>query len=433
VSDEREVPKSRLGRLARLAYAGARSGASALIAREGDAAAKVAAETLGTLRGLAAKVGQMASYVDGVVPEAQREHYEKALSALRSAAPTSSPAEIRRVVERELGAPIDRLFAEWGEQPIASASIGQVHRARLLDGREVAVKVQHPGIVDAVESDLQNAGLIEGLAQAVHGGKVDVKGMFATVRKTFREELDYRIEAERTAAFARFHRGDPKIRVPEIIADRSGRSVITSTFAAGRSFEAACAASEDERRAWAETLWRFVFRSLLIGGLFNADPHPGNYVFHDDGAVTFLDHGCVRVTEEDRRLAAVRAHVSAMSGDYDGFASAIFTLVDGKEGRVWPPIRDYVWRCYAPIVEVPFHITRPWAASLVDGVKELAALVRKAPAAEAFAFPPEMIFMNRLQFGFYSVLARLDVAVDYRAVEQAFIHDRHADLGLAIS
>ena len=129
--DERDVPKGRLSRFARLAAAGARSGAGLLLSKSSEDTARKTAEALGTLRGLAAKVGQMASYVDGVVPEQHREAYETAMSRLRAAAPKSNIGEVRALVEEELGAPIDQLFEEWDDEPIASASIGQVHRARV--------------------------------------------------------------------------------------------------------------------------------------------------------------------------------------------------------------------------------------------------------------------------------------------------------------
>jgi predicted unusual protein kinase regulating ubiquinone biosynthesis (AarF/ABC1/UbiB family) len=154
-----KLPGSRLARLASLAKLGVRTGASALRGDDGTGAAEKAAEVLGNLRGLAAKVGQMASYVDGLVPEGQRNAYEASLRALRSQAPRSSAAEIRGVVEAELDAPIDRLFVTWEDAPVASASIGQVHRATLHDGRVVAVKVQHPNVRQAVESDLASAGV----------------------------------------------------------------------------------------------------------------------------------------------------------------------------------------------------------------------------------------------------------------------------------
>src|SRR5215472_6083770 len=175
VDRERKVPQGRLGRLARFATAGVRTGAGLLLDRSGASGAKHAADVLGTLRGLAAKVGQMASYIDGVIPEGQREAYELSMKALFSAAPRSSPALIRAQVEEELGAPMDRLFSRWLDEPLASASIGQVHVAELHDGREVAVKVQHPGITRAVESDLANAGFLEGIAAAMGWERLDPK------------------------------------------------------------------------------------------------------------------------------------------------------------------------------------------------------------------------------------------------------------------
>jgi predicted unusual protein kinase regulating ubiquinone biosynthesis (AarF/ABC1/UbiB family) len=184
--NERRVPEGRLSRLTRLAAAGARSGASLLLSKKGESAAAATAEALGTLRGLAAKVGQMASYVDGVVPEQHREAYEAAMGKLRAAAPSSSITEVRALVEEELGAPIDRMFDEWKDAPIASASIGQVHWARVR-GLEVAVKVQHPGIAKAIASDLQNAGIIEQMAGVMGGRRFDSKGMLAVVRKRFSE------------------------------------------------------------------------------------------------------------------------------------------------------------------------------------------------------------------------------------------------------
>jgi predicted unusual protein kinase regulating ubiquinone biosynthesis (AarF/ABC1/UbiB family) len=206
MTQERKLPEGRLGRLVRMAGVGARTGASLLLSKDSSGAAQQAAEVLGTLRGLAAKVGQMASYVDGIVPEGHREAYEGAMRSLRAAAPTSAPEAIRSVVEEDLGAPIDELFQVWEDKPFASASIGQVHRAVLPDGREVAVKVQHPGIARAVESDLENAGVLQGLVSTLGPRELNAKAVLDEVKARFREELDYTLEAERQA------RHDPRGR-----------------------------------------------------------------------------------------------------------------------------------------------------------------------------------------------------------------------------
>jgi predicted unusual protein kinase regulating ubiquinone biosynthesis (AarF/ABC1/UbiB family) len=421
VTDEKAVPKGRLGRLARLATLGARTGASLLLSKDGASAAARTAEVLGTLRGIAAKVGQMASYVDGVVPEEHRASYETALAKLRAAAPTSSPAAIRRAVEEELGAPIDRLYAEWDDAPIASASIGQVHRAVLADGRKVAVKVQHPGIARAVESDLENAGVIEGMAGALGARRFESKRILEEIKQRFREELDYALEAERQRAFAELHRGDPHIRIPAVIDDRSARRVLTTELAEGRGFEAVTSEDEAVRRRYAETLWRFVFKGNLVGGMFNADPHPGNYVFQDDGAVAFLDFGCVEPIVGERLGLAGALHASALSGDEAEFARLARIILQTRGDRYEELAIAYSRRCFEPIFAAPYRITRAYAASLAHGIRDMAMEARSFDDAEVAPLPPGMLFMNRLQIGFYSVLARLDVEVDYAAVERGFL------------
>lgn len=412
-----ELPKGRLGRLARLAMMGVRSGAGVLTGGQG--AAEHAAAVLGNLRGLAAKVGQMASYVDGVIPEGQRESYERALGVLRAQAPTSDWSAVQVVLTQELGG-VEPHFASFDPSPIASASIGQVHRATLHDGSEVAVKVQHPGIEQAVESDLANVGMLEGVASLLGGQRFDAASLLEVVRTRFREELDYQLEAARAQHFASLHRGDRCIRIPRVHGALCTRRVLTCEFVRGLSFEQACAASEAERRAWAETLWRFMLKSLLGSGLLHADPHPGNYVFQPHGAIAFLDYGCVQQQADDHRLRAVKTHRAALAGDDAGFEAAAKLLMQTRPGAMERPAVEYLRSCFRPLFEVPFRMTREYAASLVTDMRAMASLARSAPIDQVMTMPPHILFVNRLQFGLYSVLARLDVDVDYVAVERAF-------------
>jgi predicted unusual protein kinase regulating ubiquinone biosynthesis (AarF/ABC1/UbiB family) len=415
------LPEGRLGRLVRLAGLGARAGASALLSADGhEAAARHAAEVLGSLRGIAAKVGQMASYVDGVMPEEHHAAYEGALKVLRAAAPTSSPDDVRRVITEELGDTPERLFAQWNETPIASASIGQVHHATLHDGTEVAVKVQHRGIEHAVASDLDNAGSLETMISAVAPGGLQTKRTFQEIRERFLEELDYRLEADRTDAFAAIHAGDAKITVPRVLRDRSARRVITTTFLRGLSFEEAMARSEHERRAWSETLWRFVFKGTLVGKMFNADPHPGNYFFLDDGAVACIDFGCVQAIGDEQRARARAVHAAALERDEARFRDAAIVLLGTRPGLHQDRALAYVRQCFEPLFASPYRITRPYVAGLVRGMRDIGQAAMKRES-NAVGLPPGMVFMNRLQFGFYSVLARLDVEVDYRRIESEFL------------
>ena len=409
-----------MGRLVRLAGLGARTSASLLFSKSADSAAERAAEVLGTLRGIAAKVGQMASYVDGVVPEGQREAYELALAKLREQAPTSSSAEIRSVVEKELGAPISELFRDWEDEPVASASIGQVHRARLPDGRVVAVKVQHPGIAQAVESDLQNVGMLESVLGTFVPKGVNSRGVLEEVKARFREELDYQLEARRQREFAELFRGDPQIRIPAVFSERSSARVLTSEFVVGGRLEDAAARSEAERLAYAEALWRFVFKGNLVGGMFNADPHPGNYIFQPDGQITFLDFGCVQPIHDGRLGPARALHKAAVDRDEAAFAAHVRVIMETRGGLYEELAIAYSRRCFEPLFSSPFRITREYVRDLVTGIGEMKQVLFKK-GGNFVPLPRGMLFMNRLQFGFYSVLARLDVTVDYAAVERAFM------------
>ena len=421
MSDE-QIPAGRLARFGRLAALGARTGASLLASKDGASAAAYAADVLGSMRGLAAKMGQMASYVDGIVPEEHRASYEASLARLRAAAPSSSWKAVRTTVEEELGAPIDRLFVSFEETPFASASIGQVHRATLSDGRAVAVKVQHAGIAAAVESDLANASLLESFARVGGGGKLNSREVLNVVRTRFREELDYELEAERQEIFRAFHAGDPTIRIPRVIEERSARRVITTELAEGVSLEDVATRSEGERRRAAETLWRFVFRGNLVMGMFNADPHPGNYLFGDDGVVTFLDFGCVEPIPKARHGAARVMHKAAIERDEQAFIIGARAMMETKPGAFEDFVLTYSRRCFEPLFASPFRMSRGYASELVRSAGDMKKLLFRR-GANVTALPAGMVFINRLQFGFYSVLSRLDVEVDYAAVEKSFMDE----------
>jgi predicted unusual protein kinase regulating ubiquinone biosynthesis (AarF/ABC1/UbiB family) len=410
------VPKGRLGRLSQLAKVGARTSVSMLLSRDGKGAAEQAAVILGSLRGLAAKVGQMASYVDGLVPDAHRDAYERALAGLRAAAPASSPRAIARAVELELGAPLAELFASWEEQPMASASIGQVHRARLHDGREVAVKVQHPGIDHAVESDLKNAGVLEGMVSALGPRVLNSKQVYDEIAERFREELDYELEAKRQHVFRELHADDPHIRIPAVIAERSTRRVLTTELVRGMDLEQAALAPEPLRKHYCEVLWRFVYKGNLIAGLFNADPHPGNYLFGEDGTISFLDFGCVQPIPATRLRQARALHRAARARDDVAFRSSTVAILETQGGAYEQSAIEYVRFCFEPLFASPFRITRPYVTQVVRRVYEMKRHV--LPSDGTFTpLPSGMMFMNRLQFGFYSVLGRLDATADYGAVE----------------
>jgi hypothetical protein len=286
----------------------------------------------------------------------------------------------------------------------------------------VAVKVQHPGIEVALESDLRNAKMFEGTLARIAGmRKFNSDGVLDEIRDRFREELDYGLEASRMRRFGDLFAGDPRVRIPRVIDSHCTPRVLTAELVTGLDFAAARTKPEAQRRAWCETLWKFVYRSNLVGGLFNADPHPGNYVFQPDGAIAFLDFGCVQPIAEEHRLCALGMHRAAHDRDSPAFLDAVRRLLQLQGGRYEPRALDYVQGCFRPLWESPFRITRPYVAGLVNDLKGVVVEFRKSRDDGFVPLPPGTFFLNRMQFGFYSVLARLDAEVDYTAVERTFL------------
>jgi predicted unusual protein kinase regulating ubiquinone biosynthesis (AarF/ABC1/UbiB family) len=208
--------------------------------------------------------------------------------------------------------------------------------------------------------------------------------------------------------------------VPEVISSRSSRRVLTTAMAEGCSLEEAATRSEDERRRHAETLWRFVFKGNLVAGMFNADPHPGNYLFGTEGRVTFLDFGCVQPIDPARLPAARGMHKAAIAKDERTFAEQASILLGLRGGEYGARAVAYSRRCFDPVFLSPFRITREYTTGLVKEIQDL----KRSMFAKDKSFvmlPPSMLLLNRLQFGFYSVLSKLDVTADYAGVERAFL------------
>ena len=223
---------------------------------------------------------------------------------------------MRKVIEDDLGEQLDDVFAEFAEDAVAAASIGQVYRARLHDGRDVAVKVQYPGVAQAVRADLQNLGLIMRVAKRIAPG-MDAKAMTAEIRERLTDELDYEHEAQQHRAFARSWRGHPFIYVPSVVTELSTEHVLVSEWVDGIGFEEVKELDRATRDRFGEIIFRFFFGSLYRNGHFSGDPHPGNYRLMPDGRVAFMDFGMTkRVAREDIE-AEVEALGAAMDGDVD--------------------------------------------------------------------------------------------------------------------
>ena len=379
--------------------------------------AEQVAERLGNMKGALMKVGQMASYLDDGLPEPVRQ----ALAQLQADAPPMSAELAAAVVERELGRPPEQLFREWDPNPIAAASIGQVHRAVLADPataqeRAVAVKVQYPGVGAAIESDLRNTDLLGALLKQGFGG-LDPADMIAEIKQRLTEELDYAHEATNQARFAEFFRGHPFIHVPDVVASHSGATVLTSDLVVGASWRELLTWDQHQRDLAAEALFRFVFRSLYGFHAFNGDPHPGNYVFHGDGRVSFIDFGLVRYFDETE-MATFVAMVKAAAYDRDPIA---FRAVVERAGLLRPgapvPTEEanaYFSHFYEPVREDrPMRWTKAYASSIVRHTFD-----RTSPIAQYATVPRAFVFIQRINLGLYALLGDLGAGGNYRRLAE---------------
>jgi predicted unusual protein kinase regulating ubiquinone biosynthesis (AarF/ABC1/UbiB family) len=270
-------------------------------------------DVLGQMKGAAMKIGQVASFVDsGALPPEVHRRLEEKLAELRDSAPRVEFDQMRKVLESDLEQRLDDVFAEFETEAFAAASIGQVYRARLKDGRRVAVKVQYPGIARAVRADLQNLGLILRVAKMMAPG-MDPKAMAEEIRERLTEELDYELEAQTHRAFARTWRGHPFVVIPEVVTSLSSEHVLVTEYVEGLGFEQVKELPQSERDRFGEIVFRFCFGSIYHLQHFNADAHPGNYLLLPDGRVSFLDFGMTKHLDQDQ----IELEIAALEAIFD--------------------------------------------------------------------------------------------------------------------
>jgi predicted unusual protein kinase regulating ubiquinone biosynthesis (AarF/ABC1/UbiB family) len=370
---------------------------------------------LGNMKGAMMKLGQMASYLDQGLPE----HVRAALAELQSNAPPMSAELSGQVIAEELGDAPLRLFAEWDPAPIAAASIGQVHRAITRDGRAVAVKVQYPGVGDAIRSDLENAGLLFGAMGMLFPG-LEPEPLVAELRERLVEELDYRLEADNQRLFADFYRGHPFIHVPQVVDELSTERVLTTELAEGVRFEVAETWSQAERDLAAESIFRFVFGSLYRLHAFNGDPHPGNYLFRPGGQVTFLDFGLVKRFTFDE-VQVLERMITAMVLDRDIPA---YRRVIEEIGMLKPDapftdaeVEDYFGHFYDFVLrDEVATITSDYASETVRRFFDAGGPY--GPIMKAANVPPAFVIIQRINLGLYAIFGQLRATANWRRISQ---------------
>jgi predicted unusual protein kinase regulating ubiquinone biosynthesis (AarF/ABC1/UbiB family) len=370
------------------------------------------ADTLGTMKGVMMKIGQMASYVDGGLSPGVR----RTLSRLQDSVPPMSGELAAQVVRQELGMPPERAFARWDPQPIAAASIGQVHRAVTLDGRAVAVKVQYPGIAETIAADLRNVALLRRMLRITAPAQ-DVDALLTELRDRVIEELDYRREAANQRLLAAYYDGHPTIHVPGIISELSTRRMVTSELSEGARFAELASWPQHERDLAAETIYRFVFRSLYEVRAFNGDPHPGNYLFHRGGRVTFLDFGLVKhFTPSELQPLLQMARNVCVEHDPEAFRRSLENAGFLRPGAPLgtQAIVEHLAVFYDTIREPrPLTITSEYASAVVRRFFDL-----RSPVADYISVPRSYVILQRINLGLFAVLGELSATANWRAIAE---------------
>lgn len=385
-------------------------------------------EQLGRMRGAAMKVGQMISMVDlDGLAEEQRDELQRELAALRDDVPPVPFARLEKLLRKEYGAPLRTVFSEFEERAFAAASIGQVHRATTTAGDEVAVKVQYPGVAEAVDTDLRNALLLVPLVKKLAPG-LDAKALAVEMRERIGEELDYELEAQNQRRIQRLMNGHPFIRIPRVQTELSTRRVLVSEYVEGERFEDVRRAGEATRDRYAEIIFRFFFGVLYRDGIALGDPHPGNYLLRRDGQVCFLDFGLLRDIDAARIAAEAAIARSVRDKNAAGLMAALTAggylpaeRADAVDADFALRLMRHAVRWYAVPGERRFQADeddRGRGDERPDS-EQRAAIKSQV---HQFTMPPDAILIRRMHGIVAIVLHQLRAGADWGSIAAEYLH-----------
>jgi predicted unusual protein kinase regulating ubiquinone biosynthesis (AarF/ABC1/UbiB family) len=378
-------------------------------------------KTLGDLKGGAMKMGQALSIMESVLPEELAEPYRKQLTKLQDSAPPMSATTVHHVLATELGTGWRKKLVELDDVPAAAASIGQVHRGRWVDGREVAVKVQYPGAGEALLSDLRQLSRVARTVGSMIPG-IDIKPLIAELQDRVAEELDYALEAEAQTAFAAAFAGDPEFTVPAVVEHTA--TVLVSEWVESSSSLARLIAegTQEQRNHYGELYIRFLFEGPARAGLLHADPHPGNFRIlpTEDGSlggIGVVDYGAVARLPEKSLPHTMGALIRIAT--YDDYADVLEGL--RTEGFVKPNItidpaelRDYLGPFVEPAVPETFAFSRSWMREQFQRVQD--PRQPGSTLALRLNLPPSYLLIHRVWLGSIGVLCQLEAELPFRGI-----------------
>jgi predicted unusual protein kinase regulating ubiquinone biosynthesis (AarF/ABC1/UbiB family) len=387
-------------------------------------AAEQIVEQLGSMKGAAMKIGQVLSTIDfDLIPEESRPEFKEKLAALRDQSERVPFASLRKMIDEDFDGRTDEFFEEIEPEAIAAASIGQVHRGRTTDGKVVAIKIQYPGIAEAVSTDLRNASLLTPLIRSMAPG-LDVKALMGELTERIEEEVDYELESQRHRQIERALRGHPDIRVPTVDTRRSTRRVLTTEFVEARTFDDVRKNGDlAERSRFGELIFRFFYGVLMNEHVALGDPHPGNLMYDSDNRLVALDFGLLRhmspaYLEGERVLGQ-----AIKERDADQVHTSMADL-----GYLPKPDEFDKDLLLKQMIAATDWYMGPEGETTID-----AELVRKtleqtgSPRSEFFSMmrrqtvPPEALLLRRMEGLVFSVLGELGARANWGAIAAEYL------------
>ena len=384
-----------------------------------DKAANQLFSVLGELKGGAMKVGQALSVLEAAIPEQFGEPYREALTKLQKDAPPLPAAKVHRVLDAQLGTKWRDRFSSFDDEPIASASIGQVHKGVWSDGREVAVKIQYPGADEALRADLKTMRRLTGVLKQLAPG-ADVKGVVDELVERTEMELDYRLEANNQRAFAKAYDGHPRFVIPHVVG--SSPKVVVSEWIDGKPMsEIIRNGSQQERDICGTRLFELTFDAPGRVGMMHGDAHPGNFMLREDRKMVVIDFGAVAPLPEGLPVEMGMMIRLAQEKNYDLLLPTMEKVgfVQQGEHLAVEDIDEMLAQYVEPVGVPVFHYTRKWlqrhAAANMERTPQNLRMARQMDLPAGLAIPLRVIAST------VAISCQLDCHVPVRAMAEELI------------
>jgi predicted unusual protein kinase regulating ubiquinone biosynthesis (AarF/ABC1/UbiB family) len=379
-----------------------------------DKAAQQLFTVLGDLKGGAMKVGQALSVMEAAIPEQYGKPYREALTKLQREAPPLPAAKVHRVLDGQLGTKWRERFTSFEDQPVASASIGQVHRAVWADGREVAVKIQYPGADEALRADLKTMQRMTSVLKQLAPG-ADVDGVVDELIERTEMELDYRLEADNQRAFAKAYEDDPKFVIPRIVA--SAPKVLIAEWIDGIPMSQIIReGSPEERDLMGTRLAELTYSAPRRLDMMHGDAHPGNFMLLPNGRMGVIDFGAVAPLPGGLPVELGQIMRFALEDDYDNLIATmekIGFIQPGEKVSV-QDIDDMLRQYVEPLQAGTFHFTRRWLQKMT--AVQLDKSVAQIKTARQMDIPAKLAIPMRVIASSVAISCQLDAHVPVKAI-----------------